>query len=427
MIVELHVIQNFAPSNLNRSDTGTPKDCEFGGHRRARVSSQCFKRAVRELFKKGNLFTAEQKKTLAERTRLVLTEIVKALVANGKDKAESERLVEVVLNAAELEVNEKAQTEYLLFLGLTEINSIAELCQDRWEQLLEVDKAYADTRRLQAEINTKDEQAKKGSKEEKQQAKDEGKKLKEKLKEAKDIAKKGIPKDLKDAVLNLLDGGKSADLSLFGRMIANLPDKNVDAACQVAHAISTHKVGTEFDFYTAVDDLLPKGATGAGMMGTLEYNSACFYRYANVDLKQLKENLKDAELEKATLDAFIRAFVEAVPSGKQTSYAAQQKPSFVMAVVREAGMLNLANAFVKPVYARENEDLVEKSIKELDREWAEMSAMYGKQGNHWFACGKIAKLDSLGERIKSEKKENSMIDELVAQVMTAIKPAEGGN
>ena len=83
--------------------------------------------------------------------------------------------------------------------------------------------------------------------------------------------------------MEALNGGKAADLALFGRMLADLPGKNVDAACQVAHAISTHKVGVEFDFYTAVDDLQPEAETGAGMMGTVEFNSACFYRYANID------------------------------------------------------------------------------------------------------------------------------------------------
>jgi CRISPR system Cascade subunit CasC len=130
---------------------------------------------------------------------------------------------------------------------------------------------------------------------------------------------------------------------MFGRMVEIEGGKpfgklqlGTDAACQVAHAISTHKSGVEFDFYTAVDDLLPHGETGAGMMGTIEFNSACFYRYANVNLEELKKNLGDNEnLTVDTFEAFIRASVEAVPTGKQTSMAAQNPPSFIFAVVRE--------------------------------------------------------------------------------------------
>jgi CRISPR system Cascade subunit CasC len=97
---------------------------------------------------------------------------------------------------------------------------------------------------------------------------------------------------------------KPADLALFGRMLADLPDRNVSAASQVAHALSTHQVSMEFDFYTAVDDLRPEDTEGADMLGIVEFNSACFYRYANVDLAQLSENLAgDAVLAHQTLDA----------------------------------------------------------------------------------------------------------------------------
>src|SRR5205814_5665072 len=126
-------------------------------------------------------------------------------------------------------------------------------------------------------------------------------------KDAKDAGKNAVPAPVKKAVLGVLDGGKAADLALFGRMIADLPDKNVDAACQVAHAISTNKVSFEFDFYTAVDDLKPDDTAGADMLGTVEFNSACFYRYSNLDLGQLVENLGgDEQLGRQTVEAFVR-------------------------------------------------------------------------------------------------------------------------
>jgi CRISPR system Cascade subunit CasC len=175
-----------------------------------------------------------------------------------------------------------------------------------------------------------------------------------------------------------LDGGKAADLALFGRMLADLPDNNIEAACQVAHAISTHKVGVEFDFYTAVDDLQNKAESGAGMMGDIEFNSACYYRYSNIDLNQLKKNLDNDEgLSNATVAAFIRASVSAIPTGKQNSFAAQNPPDFIMAVVRNNGAWSLANAFVKPI--KEGGSLVADSIRALVDYWDKLNTAYGSE------------------------------------------------
>jgi CRISPR system Cascade subunit CasC len=372
------------------------------------------------MFKEGALFTTEQKRSLAERTRLLADEITRKLCDANKTEAEARPLVEIALNAAELQVKENGQTEYLVFIGQAEIGTIAQLCIERWDKLMEVDTAYAEARDLQTRIKDADEKAKSGNKDEKLRAKAASRELKEKLKAAQEAARKSIPKDLKDAVLKSLDGGKAADLALFGRMLADLPEKNIDAASQVAHAISTHKSGVEFDFYTAVDDLQTRDETGAGMMGTIEFNSACFYRYANLDLGQLKANLQDDTLEQATTEAFIRAFIEAVPTGKQHSTAPQQKPAFVLAVVRETGLWSLANAFANPVPTNRG-DLVEESITRLDKHWGELAAMYGTKGfkGQWFAALGVEHLDKLGERVQPAK-DQTMIDALVAKVSEAI-------
>ncbi len=127
-------------------------------------------------------------------------------------------------------------------------------------------------------------------------------------KEKKADAKDAVPADIAKQIKALFDGGKAADLALFGRMLADQPDLNRDAACQVAHAISTNRVSMEMDYYTAVDDLKERRRmrTGAGMIGTVEFNSACFYRYANIDLAQLQKNLQcDAELATTTVEAFL--------------------------------------------------------------------------------------------------------------------------
>ncbi|HXG84296.1 MAG TPA: type I-E CRISPR-associated protein Cas7/Cse4/CasC [Pyrinomonadaceae bacterium] len=345
MILELHLIQNFAPSNLNRSDTGAPKDCIFGGSRRARISSQCFKRAMREYFKDN--FAAQN--NLAERSTRLVEELASQIEKAGKDKSEAKRVVETALAGIGLKMSSKdpEKTQYLLFLGRDEIKNIADVCLEHYDELLAV--APPDTTDMTA-------------------------------KQAKQAAKGGSVDAVSKALQKVLDGGKAADLALFGRMLADLPDKNRNASSQVAHAISTHKTGVEFDFFTAVDDLKPEDTAGSDHLGTVEFNSACFYRYLNVNTDLLKSNLQgDEELTRATVEAFIRAAVEAIPTGKQNSFATHEKPSFVLAVARSGGMCSLANAFVKSAKASERHDLISDSVARLENHWRKLAEGYGDE------------------------------------------------
>lgn len=377
MFIELHMIQNFAPSNLNRDDTGSPKECEFGGYRRARISSQCLKRAARMRFKEilpaGELATRSK--------RIVMERVVPELQRLGHEAPMARAVVERALAAVKLGVEEDAETQYLLFLANSEIDALVKACHDNFDKL---SKAV--------------EGASKSKKE----------------------AQKEIADDVRKSVEAVLDGGKAADLALFGRMIADIPDKNLDAASQVAHALSTNRVTPEFDYYTAVDDLNPTADTGAGMIGTVEFNSACFYRYANVDLAQLARNLKgDKELARRTMETFIRASIEAIPSGKQNSMAAQNPPSFVMAVVRSTGLWSLANAFLKPVAPDDKEDLVRKSIRCLDQHWGALTRMYGAgpiKAVH-FSTAEAVETPALGTALTS-------VDEVIGRVMAAADFSE---
>ena len=169
------------------------------------------------------------------------------------------------------------------------------------------------------------------------------------------------------------------DIALFGRMLAEQPELGLEAACQVAHAISTHRVTMEMDFYTAVDDLNPADTAGAGMMGFTGFDSACFYRYARIDWKQLVKNLNgDTDLARRTVEGFLRAAVAAVPSGKQNAFAAYNPPSFLLAVVRKDGMgWSLANAFERPVRPRNDGGLVAPSVAVLDAYWSNLCRVYG--------------------------------------------------
>jgi CRISPR system Cascade subunit CasC len=237
-----------------------------------------------------------------------------------------------------------------------------------------------------------------------------------------------LPKSLKEALGSFKKTGtKAVDVALFGRMVAEIKDgsKNMDAACQVAHAISTNKAEMEFDFYTAVDDLQPQEKAGAGMMGTIEFNSSCFYRYANIDFGQLVENLQgDVDLARKAVKAFLRAAVAAVPTGKQNSMAAQNPPSFVLAVVRPHGLWSLANAFVKPVWPGAQEDLIQASIERLDDYWGRLAKAYPATGN-----GKAAPVvvfftvhEAAVEHLKDYEKHN--LDELVETVLGALPASE---
>ncbi len=358
MILELHIIQNFAPSNLNRNDTGAPKDCIFGGSRRARISSQCFKRAMREHFRTN----FEAQNNLAERSTRLLEEITKRVAAAGqKEESEAKGVVEAAMSGLKMTIKdkEKGKTQYLIFLGREEIKAIANLCVENYEALLA--------------IAPKTEEGMTA-------------------KQAKDAAKNSVPAEITKALQKVLDGGKAADLALFGRMLADLPEKNRDASSQVAHAISTHKTGVEFDFFTAVDDLKPEDTAGSDHLGTVEFNSACFYRYANVNVEKLRENLQgDEDLTRATVEAYIRAAVEAIPTGKQNSFATHEKPSFVLATVSDAGKCSLANAFEKAVKNEEwveaekgsdekkvkREGLVLNSIEKLSNHYGRINKIYG--------------------------------------------------
>jgi CRISPR system Cascade subunit CasC len=333
MFVELHMIQNFAPSNLNRDDTGNPKDTEFGGHRRARISSQCIKRAMRL----HPLFAETTGARVGERTKWMTRPIKRALAEAGKPEEEAKAVAAAFAKsyAGKMDGKSDEKTSVLLYLSQEEIALIVDTLLQNWDTALQ--------------------QAQKGN----------------------------TLKELVNTIIKETKGRTSApDIALFGRMLADKPELNIDAAAQVAHAISTHRVNMEMDYYTAVDDLQQldqdEGA-GAGMVGFTSFNSACFYRYARIDWNQLVKNLGgDVELAHRTIEGFLRAAVAAVPSGKQNAFAAQNPPSFLFAVVRNDGVgWSLANAFETPVRASGTRGYVISSIEALDNYWGRLARVYG--------------------------------------------------
>jgi len=372
--IEVHLIQNFAPSNLNRDDTGQPKSAVFGGFRRARISSQCSKRSVR-------LFWRERQTVpLGYRTKRLQELIVKELkkdesfksvVPNEEDISRGVRLFTDAYYA-ESDKKNPDKTNVLVFIGPEEVEVCAQAVKDLWNDMV----------------------------------------AKPKMEVVKKIREQ------------IVDARVSADIALFGRMLAEQPERNTEAACQVAHPISTHKVDMEMDFFTAVDDLNPSEESGAGMMGVVGFNSACYYRYAVVDRDQLARNLSrktkrtngmweeeltDEDFQKAdeVIKSFLEAMVYAIPTGKQNSFAALNLPSFGLFVRRKGGVpVSLANAFAKPVRpTKEDDDIVGLSVAKLTEHWGELKKVYRDQSIKKTTCFHVNQKGRLNDLEGSVKED----------------------
>jgi CRISPR system Cascade subunit CasC len=356
MFVEFHILQSFPPSCLNRDDTNTPKDCIFGGVRRARVSSQAWKRAIRMAFKNENAV----KDSLAVRTKRLVEAVTEELASLDHSGDRVGDVVKTALGAAGIKTVEgRDLTQYLLFLPRRAAERLAKVIADNYDAIEQATPAAG---------------AEKADKKEKKKEKAE--------------AREALSADLsKQLTAALQDAALTPDLALFGRMVADAPDHNVDAAAQVAHAISTNAAAPEFDFYTALDDLKGRDEdAGADMMGTIGFTAPCLYRYAVVDTAQLERNLARGgkvtdevrRLAGGTLAAFARGMVNALPSARQNSFAAHTPPSLVVAVVRDGGQpVSLANAFEAAVKPRGDKGVVDVSIEKFGAQWEAITRALG--------------------------------------------------
>jgi CRISPR system Cascade subunit CasC len=362
MFFELHILQNFAPSNLNRDDSNAPKDCYFGGFRRARISSQCIKRSIRQhtSFKDA---IKEAGGDFGIRTKRIIKKLMDAIKGKDKTELESGIAAENVLKCLGIGITDEQKSEYLLYIGEDEIKQFVEIVTEKnnWEEF----------KKTKVVDPTNENGKKKSSKD-----------IKKEL-------KKLFHKDLVNQISNVVNkdrkGNRSyaADIALFGRMLADDKNKNVDAACQVAHAISTNEVEMKMDFFTAVDDLLPEEESGSDMMGMVEFNSSCYYRYAQINLDILKRNLgHNQDLTNATIIGLLKAAVQAVPTGMQNSTAAHNQPSYIRAVLRSYGApWSLANAFINPIKPgrKDGEDLIAKSVMKLENYFENLKNFYGEE------------------------------------------------
>lgn len=348
-IIDIHVLQTVPPSNLNRDDTGSPKTAVYGGVRRARVSSQAWKRAARLMFQ--DLVDPSE---VGVRTRKIVELLAKEIVAQApqlEDRAMELSIAAIKAVGIEVKAPKKEAVEeagYLVFLSRRQVTNLAA-----------------------AAIKAADSEE--------------------------------VDKALKAAdVRSLVDRDNAIAISLFGRMVADQADLNVDAAAQVAHAISVHAVETEFDYFTAVDDENPEGVTGAGMIGTVEFNSSTLYRYATLDVNRLEDNLGDSVATRRAVELFVSSFVRSMPSGKQNTFANRTLPEAVVVQVRDSQPINLVSAFETPIRESAGEGRVKKAADALRHEAKEMERAYGETPvASWITRvgTDTASLDDLGENL----------------------------
>ena len=320
--LQLHYLTIYPLSNPNRDDLGRPKTASYGGAPRLRISSQSLKRAARL----SDVMQAELKGHMGDRTQRIGEVVRESLAAAG---ASVERATEIATMVTDIfgKLDSAAgkkgaiRTRQLAFISPDERSAAIGLAR----------------RALAGESLPKD-------------------------------------KDLKRLVLRTADG--AADVAMFGRMLADDPDFNREAAVQVSHALTTHRALVEDDYYTAVDDLkLPSEDAGAGFVGEAGFGSGVFYIYACVNIDLLTQNLsEDRELAARAAGALAEALATATPSGKRNSFAHQTRACYIRAEKGGAQPRSLAGAFFKPV---EGEDLLASSIAALEKMAESLDSAYG--------------------------------------------------
>ncbi len=329
-LIEIHMIQNHCPANLNRDDLGAPKSCYFGGVLRTRISSQCIKRSIRMSDDFRDLLGGIRTRRLAELIQDSVT---------GKDvkKKAKEVLAKIGIKSG----NDNAGTDMLVYTTKEAVAQMAQLIQNE-------------------DLNTA---------------------------------------DLVDSFKEIISTQVQVpDMALCGRMLETGEIKNttVEAALQVAHAISTHEAHPEIDYYVAVDDI-----KGAGYIDQAMFVSSCFYKYFSIDCAQLLHNLGgNKELAIKTIASFILSAARTNPSGKQNSYAAHNLPEGILIEIKQKPF-NYSNAFIKPVEYVKGSDIVSASIGQFANYVRDIGIGYysadSEREMYWFSPNRRYPLDPLTE------------------------------
>lgn len=311
--IDIHVLQNMPANSINHDDFGQQKTVVYGGTLRQRVSSQAWKRAVRQDFQKES-----DDYVKAHRTKHMVKIIAEEMMKQDPS-TNFEANAKLAKEAIKAGIGSKFEsgkdkdsndTTMLLMLSMGQIRNLA-------HYLL-----------TESNINFSD-------------------------------------KATKTQLKNLFTHDNSLDLALFGRMVADDESLNVDASCQVAHAFSVNEIVPENDYFTAIDDDATTNQ-GAAMLQHTSYNTATLYRYANVNVDELQHNLENDDLVNKGLKLFIKDFIMSMPTGKQNSFANKTLPSYIMLELRNDTPVNLASAFEQPI--RSKSGYLEKAIEALQLE-----------------------------------------------------------
>ena len=359
MLIEIHMIQNHSPANLNRDDLGAPKTCIFGGVTRARISSQCLKRSIR----RSPEFAAALEKDGGVRTRRLIELIAKAAAGEGKEPDEKNReAIRKVFENGGVPLKKDEDTfEILFFLPQSAVNEMGKAVRTGNGDL---GKNFAEI--IGKFVNT-------------------------------------------------------PDIALCGRMtefdakgvFADLKGKfTVEAALSAAHAISTQAVVNEVDYFTAADDA-PGQDAGAAHVNEAMFNSACFYKHFVIDFEQLRKNLaNDADLACKTVRSFLVAAAKAHPSGKQHAFAAFNPPDGVLVEVKTkwATPVSFANAFADPVPEKSERGLIGESIARLGQYAHDLVVGYGIEAERfWFSPNLRHRLTWVDKSMKEHEQEQSVV------------------
>ncbi|UQI49718.1 type I-E CRISPR-associated protein Cas7/Cse4/CasC (plasmid) [Streptomyces sp. HU2014] len=353
-ILDIHILQAVPPSNLNRDDTGTPKSATYGGVRRARVSSQAWKRAARKAFEELlpaselGVRTKKVAEVLAERIRERDTSLTASVaielaaetlrVATGSKIEPPKRKSKGEPDDTDRESGQAPESSYLMFLSSRQLDALAALALEGGPG--------GDAKALKKYLQAKENKVR-----------------------ARQAA----------------DSQHSVDIALFGRMVADSTDLNVDAAAQVAHAISVHAAEIESDYFTAVDDKSREDESGAGMIGSIDFNSSTLYRYAAVDVNELHRNLGGGLDEKQSptipaqkaVGAFLEAFVTSLPTGKINTFGNHTLPAAVIVKLRTRRPISFVGAFEEPVNVGEAGGFMRQTCERLANYVPDLERQYG--------------------------------------------------
>ncbi len=342
-LIELHILQSFPVTCLNRDDVGAPKSAFFGGCQRARVSSQCWKRAIRTMAK-----TYQPAAFAGDRTRFVVRELEARFADAGRDPESALALARSTAEAlGKLDDPEKGNVKTLLYFSPMELDAVVTAM---------LDQPIDEILNLAAQADTEDKKAQK-------QIDAARKKL--------DTMAKKASKALGSAVKD------NADVAIFGRMVADDHSLMLEGAGLFSHALSTHAAINELDFFSAVDDK-NIADRGSGHMGTLELNSACYYRYIglNLDLLADADHLKHfPEAERAeVVRNFLKAAILAVPPARKNSMFGDNPPGYILGLRRTGQPLSLVNAFETPVHGTNG--YLAPSTDRLREHWENLKTLY---------------------------------------------------